>query len=146
MHLIHPFIRQAKKIIFTFYAILEMRRSSVVRAAWLWCRESPEVREFEAGFAIRRLESFLCHPTVNGYFFSNQRRIRQQKEGDGLCLSFAVLKIAPNVPTAIRQWETFIFTYYAKTKFRKLYTVRWPKWLTFHFHSTSQFRILKSEF
>ena len=24
--------------------------------------------------------------------------------------------------------------------------VRWPKWLTFHFHTTSQFRILKSEF
>ena len=46
--------------------------------------------------------------------FSNQRRIRQQKEGDGFCLSFAVLKIAPTVPTAIRLWETFIFTCYAK--------------------------------
>ena len=26
------------------------------------------------------------------------------------------------------------------------YVVRWPKWLTFHFHTTSQFRILNSEF
>ena len=24
--------------------------------------------------------------------------------------------------------------------------LRWPKWLTFHFHTTSQFRILNSEF
>ena len=24
--------------------------------------------------------------------------------------------------------------------------VRWPKWLTFHFHTTSQFRIPNSEF
>ena len=23
--------------------------------------------------------------------------------------------------------------------------LRWPKWLTFHFHTTSQFRILNSE-
>ena len=62
-------------------------------------------------------------PNSKGVHVSDQRRIRQQKEEDGLCLSFAVLKIAPTVPTAIRQWETFIFTYYAETKFRKLYTV-----------------------
>ena len=43
------------------------------------------------GFAIRRLESSLCQPNSK----SNQRRIRQQKEKDGLCLSSAVPKIAP---------------------------------------------------
>ena len=33
----------------------DMRRSRVVRAAWLWCRKSPEGREFVAG---------LHHPTT----------------------------------------------------------------------------------
>ena len=30
--------------------------------------------------------------------------------------------------------------------FEKVQYLRWPKWLTFHFHTTSQFRIPNSEF
>ena len=68
------------------------------------------------GFAIRRLKSSLCQPNSKWVPSSNQRRIRRQKEKDGLCLTSAVPKIAPNVPTAIRLWQTFIFPYYAENK------------------------------
>ena len=105
-HQLKTVFQKAKKTIFIFYAKLERRHSRVVRAAWLRCRKTPEGREFEAG---------LRYPTT-GKLSSNQRRIRQQKEKDGLCLSSAVPKIAPNVPTAITLWETFIFTYYAENK------------------------------
>ena len=37
----------------------------------------------------------------------------------------------------------FLFILSVQEVNRKL---RWPKWLTFHFHTTSQFRILNSEF
>ena len=76
------------------------------------------------GFAIRRLKSSLCQPNSKWVPSSNQRRIRQQKEKDGLCLSSAVPKIAPNVPTAIGLWETFIFTYYAENKKIKSYKLK----------------------
>ena len=46
----------------SFYAKLERRRSSVVRAAWLRCRKTPEGREFEAGFRYPTTEK-LSMPT-----------------------------------------------------------------------------------
>ena len=57
--------------------------------AWLWCRESPEGREFKAGLC-HPTTGKLCQPSGKWVFFSNQGRIRQQKERDGLGLSFAV--------------------------------------------------------
>ena len=50
------------------------------------------------GFAMRRLENSLCHPSSKWVPFSNKGRIRQPKERYGLRL------------TAIRLWETFTFT------------------------------------
>ena len=47
------------------------------------------------GFVIRLHEDFLCQPSGKWVTFSNQRKIRQQKERAGLRLSFAV-----------RQWDT----------------------------------------
>ena len=108
----------------SFYAKLERRRSSVVRAAWLRCRKRRKVLSSRLGFAIRRLKSSLCQPNSKWVPSSNQRRIRQQKEKDGLCLSSAVPKIVPNVHTAIGLWETFIFTYYAENKKIKSYKLK----------------------
>ena len=38
-----------------------------------------------------RLGNFLCQPSSKQVTFSNQGKIRQRKERDGLCPSFAVL-------------------------------------------------------
>ena len=58
---------------------------------------------FRLGLAIRRLEN-STNPAVNRLLFSNMGRIRQQKERDGLHLSFAVPKIrwgsVPNCPNS----------------------------------------------
>ena len=88
------------------------------------------------GFAMRRLENCLCQPSSNSVPFSNQGRLRQRKERDGLRLSSAVSKIQwdsnhissafhqlcprysgtlttrPTAPTTIRLWETFTFICY----------------------------------
>ena len=65
--------------------------------------------------AIRLLENFLCQPSSKWVTFSNQGKIRQRKERDGLCLSFAVPMIQwdcnPTAPTTIRLWETFTLTF-----------------------------------
>ena len=45
------------------------------------------------GFAMRRLKNSLCQPSSKWVPFSNQGRIRQRKERDGLCLSSAVPRI-----------------------------------------------------
>ena len=46
------------------------------------------------GFAMRQLaDSLSLNPAVNGYLFSNQERLRQQKERDVLRFSSAVPKI-----------------------------------------------------
>ena len=67
------------------------------------------------GFAIRLLENFLCQSSSKWVTFSNQGKIRQRKEPDGLRISFAVPMIQwdsnPTAPTAIRLWETFILTF-----------------------------------
>ena len=81
---------------------------SGARVAWFCCRKSLKGCEFKVGFPIRRLENSV-NPALN----SNQIRIRQRKEKDGLCLSFAVPKIQwdsnPTAPMAISLWETFTF-------------------------------------
>ena len=93
------------------------RRGQVVRAAQLWDRKS------RLGFAMRRLENSHCKPISEWVHFSNQGRLRQRKERDGLRLSSAVPKIQwdsnppppppppppPLPPTAIRLRETFTF-------------------------------------
>ena len=50
-------------------SMLERRNSQVVRAAWLWCRKSPEGREFKAGFCHPTTGelSLYVNPAVNGY-------------------------------------------------------------------------------
>ena len=67
------------------------------------------------GLAMWRLENSLCRPSSEWVPFSILGRLRQGKDRDGLCLSSAVPKIQrysnPNAPTAIRQWETFTFTF-----------------------------------
>ena len=67
------------------------------------------------GFAIRLWENFFCQPSSKWVTFANQGKIRQQKERDGLRLSFAVPMIQrnsnPTAPTAIRLWETFTLTF-----------------------------------
>ena len=45
------------------------------------------------GFAMRQLENSLCQPSSKWVPFSNQGRIRQRKERDGLSYSSAVPKI-----------------------------------------------------
>ena len=62
--------------------------SWVVRAAWLWCRKSPEGCEFEAG---------LCHPTtensvnpaVNGYIFRIREGSGSKRRGMGSAFHFS---------------------------------------------------------
>ena len=53
-------------------------------------------------FAMRRLENSLCQPSSEWVPFSNQGRLRQQKERDGLRFTSAVAKIQwdsnPNCP------------------------------------------------
>ena len=49
--------------------------------------------EFKLGFAIRPQENSLCQPSSKWVLVSNQERIRQRKERDGLNLSFALPKI-----------------------------------------------------
>ena len=67
------------------------------------------------GFAIRRRENFFCQPSSKWVTFSNQGKIRQRKERDGLRLSFVVPMIQydsnPLGRTAIRLWETFTLTF-----------------------------------
>ena len=62
------------------------------------------------GFANRLRENFLCHPSSIWVTFSNQGKIRQRKERDGLRLSFAVPMIQwdsnPTAHTAFRLWKT----------------------------------------
>ena len=45
------------------------------------------------GFAMWRLENSLCQPSSKWVPFSNEGRLRQRKEKDGLRLSSAVPKI-----------------------------------------------------
>ena len=57
-------------------------------------------------------ETLSVNPAVNGYIFSNLRRVRQEKETtDGLHLSFAVPRYSGALtltsPLAIRLWDTF---------------------------------------
>ena len=47
-----------------FHVIVERRHSRVVRAAWLWCRKSPEGGGLEAG---------LRHPTIRKLSLSTQQ-------------------------------------------------------------------------
>ena len=58
----------------------------------------------------------FCQPSSKWVPFSNQGRIGQGKERDGLCLLSAVTKIqwasTPTVPMAFRLWETFSFTFF----------------------------------
>ena len=65
----------------------------LVRAAWLWCRKSPQSVSSRLGFAMQRLENSLCQPSSKWIPFLNKGRIRQRKERDGLHLSSAVPKI-----------------------------------------------------
>ena len=66
------------------------------------CRK---VVSLKLGCTIWQLENSLCQPRSEWVTFSNQGRVRQQKERDGLCLSSAVHKIRwdlnPTVPTAV---------------------------------------------
>ena len=57
--------------------------------ARLWCRKSPEGREFEVG--LRHLTTGNLSASTKWELFSNQGR--QRKERDGLRISFAVPKI-----------------------------------------------------
>ena len=65
------------------------------------------------GFAVRRLENFLCQPSSEWVPFSNKRRIRQRNEKDGLRVHQLCPRyngtLTPTAPTAIRLWETCIF-------------------------------------
>ena len=72
------------------------------------------------GFAIRRLESSLCQPNSKWVPSSNQRRIRQQKEKDGLCLSSAVPKIAPVSLRLLGYGKPLYSPIMPKTKIQKL--------------------------
>ena len=54
------------------------------------CRK---VASSRLGFDMRRLENSLCQPNIKWVPFSNQGRLRQRKERDGLRLSSAVPKI-----------------------------------------------------
>ena len=60
----------------------------MVRVARLWSRKSSEGCEFKAGVLSENLKT-LCQPNSKWAPVSNQRRIRQQKERDGLRLSLA---------------------------------------------------------
>ena len=66
------------------------------------------------GFAIRRLENFLCHASSKWVPFSILGRMCQRKARDWLRLSFAVSKIQwdsdPAAPTSTRLRDTFTFT------------------------------------
>ena len=72
------------------------------------------------GFAIRRLESSLCQSNSKWVPSSNQRRIRQQKEKDGLCLSSAVPKIAPMSLRLLGYGKPLYSPIMPKTKIQKL--------------------------
>ena len=50
-----------------FFTLNERPRSRVVRAARLWCRKSPDGREFEGG---------LHHPTTGKFSLLTQQQMR----------------------------------------------------------------------
>ena len=72
------------------------------------------------GFAIRRLERSLCQLNSKWVPSSNQRRIRQQKEKDGICLSSAVPKIAPMSLRLLGYGKPLYSPIMPKTKIQKL--------------------------
>ena len=47
-------------------------------------------RQLRLGFTTRRLENSFCQPSSKWVPFSNEGRIRQRKERDGLRVSLAV--------------------------------------------------------
>ena len=64
------------------------------------------------GRASLGLENSLCQPSSN-WFFSNHKRIRLQKERNGLSFSYAVPKIQwAYTPTATLATILQIFTFY----------------------------------
>ena len=54
------------------------------RTARLWRRKSPYRVSSRLGCAMRRLENSLCQPSRKWVLFSNEGRIRQRKERDGI--------------------------------------------------------------
>ena len=62
---------------------------------------------------MQPLENSLCQSISKWVPFSNLRRVRQEKETEGLRLSFAVPRysgaLTPTAPWAIRLWDTFTF-------------------------------------
>ena len=80
-----------------------------MRDTRLWCRKLPG-REM-APLCHHPMTWKLCPPSSNWVPFSDQARIRQQKERNWLCLSSAVHKIYrasnPIAPMAISLWVTF---------------------------------------
>ena len=76
------------KSFYGFSCWWERHRGRVVRAARLWCRKSPYRVNSRLGCAMRRLETSLCQPSRKW-----KGKERQQKERDGLRLSWAVPKI-----------------------------------------------------
>ena len=124
--------------------MFERRRIRVVGLARLWCRRSPEGREFEAGFR---------HPTNEKLIPSTQRSMgtffefgkdKERKKGvlgsafHQLCPRYSGA-LNPTAPTAIILLETFTFTckmsYVTSTKFEQkccgvFLIFRWKEMLT----------------
>ena len=71
---------------------MERGCSRVARDVWLWNRKSPGGCEIETGFG-NQATGKLCHSSSKWIPLSNQGRIRQGKERDGLRLSSTVAKI-----------------------------------------------------
>ena len=97
---------------FTYFACKWWgKRGAVVE----WLERRGYGAESRRKIVSSRLGNFLCQPSSKWVTFSNQGKIRQRKERDGLRPSFAVPMIQwdcnPTAPTTIRLWETFPLTF-----------------------------------
>ena len=70
------FMQKFGKLSLLSLLTLERCHSEVVRAAWLWCRKSPEGIEVKAGLS-HPMTGKLCQPSSKCVPFSNQGRMRQ---------------------------------------------------------------------
>ena len=97
------------------FFVLERRHGRVVRAAWLWCRNSPQSHEFEAGLShatTRKLS--LSTQQQMGTFFELGKQNGSERRGMGFAFHFLYPRYSGTLsftaPKAIRRWETFTFT------------------------------------
>ena len=79
-----------------FYVRVLQKKGNVVECLEMLCNGEESLRKSQPGFCHHSddCKNSLRQQEANGYvFYSNQSRIKERKEKDGLCLSSALSKI-----------------------------------------------------